>query len=361
MSRDLARFDRGALRFAAIVDGAEERLAPKTANALARFAPDALIALLDNERAGAPARSILAVDHQAPVVASIAEADSSGANALLIGVAPVGGRLGDSWRRWVLDALDRGWPVWSGLHTQLSDDAEFTERAARCGGRLVDLRYVPENLEVSRGRSRHVDAHVVQTVGTDCNVGKMTAAWEITQELRRRGHRAAFVATGQTGILLAGRGVGVDRVPADFVAGVVEQLVCEAARDHDWVVVEGQGALHHPGFSAVTLGILHGAAPRSLILCHELGRNAIRGFEQPVPTLAHAVGMYERAADWIRPARVVGVALNSLNVAESELGVTQGEWMGETEWTASDVVRDGAGALVDALLAVERQREELSR
>ncbi len=194
------------------------------------------------------------------------------------------------------------------------------------------------------------------TVGTDCNVGKMTASLELVGALEARGIRAAFVATGQTGIMIAGRGIAVDAVPADFVAGAAERMVLEAAPDHDVVIVEGQGSLHHPAFSGVTLGLLHGAAPAALVLCHHHGRARMRfggaGVDgPPVPSLVAARDAAETAAAWLRPARVIGVALNTAGAAEVESRRAVADAAATLGVPATDPVRHGAAPLADAIAA----------
>lgn len=350
MNPVLLHVDAEGRRFAALVEGARDPLEPKTAAAVARYRPEQLAALLDAQRAGAAAATVIGVPVQVPVVESLDAAARCGANALLIGLAPVGGRLQAAWRRTVLDALARGWEVWSGLHEELRLDPEFAA-AARTPEQLVDLRRLPGLPPVADRRVLQTQARVVLTVGSDCNVGKMTAAWEITREFVRRGRRACFVATGQTGILLAGWGLAVDRVPADFVAGAAEALVLEAARDAEWVIVEGQGSLLHPGYSAVTLGLLHGALPESLVLCHHAGRSHIRHAGVPIPSAERLVDIYEEAAEWVRPARVRGLALNTAGCDDAGARQNLSAWHRETGLPVAEVVREGAAALVDALEA----------
>jgi uncharacterized NAD-dependent epimerase/dehydratase family protein len=336
-------------RFCALIEGASHPMEPKTAAGLARFRPERLAAVLDPARAGQAAAAVLGVAHAAPVVATLDEAQAAGSNALLLGTAPVGGRLPARWRPWITSAIERGWDVWGGLHDQLHKDAELATLARRHGTALVDLRHVPEDLPVAQRRAEAIDAHVVLTVGSDCNVGKMTAAWALAEELNKRGERAAFVATGQTGILLAGWGLAVDRVPADFVAGAAELLVLEAARRADWVIVEGQGSLIHPGYSGVTLGLLHGSLPRSLVLCHQAGRDRVRHGGNPIPSLERLVSLYEEAAEWIAPARVTGVALNTFGLPPGEARSEIRRAHAETGLPVQDVTVQGAAALVDAL------------
>ena len=339
-------------RFAVLVEGARGPMDAKTATALARYRPECLAALVDPARAGATSRELLGAGGDAPVVAGLDGAQAAGANAVLVGVAPAGGRVPEAWRPLLLEALRRGWDAWSGMHELLADDPDLAAAARTGGGALVDLRRVPEGLPVAAARAAGVRARVVLTVGSDCNVGKMTAAWEIAAALARRGERAAFAATGQTGILIAGWGLAVDRCAADFVAGAAETLVLEAAREADWVIVEGQGSLVHPGFSGVTLGLLHGSVPADLVLCHHAGRATLRHTDGlPVPPLARLAALYEEAAGWLRPARVAAVALNTHGLDAAAARRALEEAAAETGRPAADVFAGGADALADALQA----------
>src|SRR5438132_4721593 len=258
---------------------AEARFTPldaKTAVGVLRYRPEEVAAVVDSTRAGRTAQACVGVGGDVPVLTTLEAAAATGADSLLIGVAPQGGELPAGWRALVLQALERGWDVIAGLHAFLADDPELAAAARRGGARFHDVRRPPASRRVAARRASQVDALVVLTVGSDCNVGKMTAALELQRGLARHGTRATFVATGQTGILVADRGVAIDAVPADFVAGEIEHLVIEAAREAEVVVVEGQGSLQHPGYSGVTLGLLHGAAPVAMVLCHEAGRESVR-------------------------------------------------------------------------------------
>jgi uncharacterized NAD-dependent epimerase/dehydratase family protein len=243
---DVLRVSLAGKRFAALIDGATDAREPKTAAALARYRPDHLAALVHRGWAGKTAAQTLGAGGEAPVVADLEAARSLGANAVLVGIAPVGGALPPAWRADLARVLSWGWDAWSGLHTQLAEDPELRDAAARGGGRIVDLRWVPDDLPVASGLAARSGRRIALTVGSDCNVGKMTAAWEIARALQARGKKAAFVATGQTGILLSEWGLAVDRAPADFIAGAAEVLVLEAAREAEWIIVEGQGSLIHP-------------------------------------------------------------------------------------------------------------------
>ncbi len=309
-------------RLAVLAEGSFNATDAKTAVGVLRYRPEEVVAVIDSTRAGRSAQSCAGVGGEIPVVANLEAAAAFEPNALLLGTAPQGGGLPSSWRAVVAEALMRGWDVLSGLHELLCEDAELATLAAAKGCQLLDVRRAPEGRPLAARRAADVDALVVLTVGSDCNTGKMTTALQLRDQLRNKGANVAFVATGQTGIFVADQGVAIDAVPSDFVAGVVEQLVCEAAREADIVLVEGQGALHHPAYSGVTLALLHGACPDSLVLCHQVGRTHLRisdaGPAPRIKSLSELVRDYERAASWMHPARVVGISLNTMTVNEIE-------------------------------------------
>jgi uncharacterized NAD-dependent epimerase/dehydratase family protein len=359
-------------RLAVLAEGSFSPLDGKTAVGVLRYRPDEVAAVVDATRAGRTAQECAGVGGDIPVVADIAAAARAGADSLLIGIAPQGGELPPAWRAAVRGALERGWDVLSGLHAFLGDDPELVALAAAHGGRLIDVRRPPSGRPVAAARAADVPALVVLTVGSDCNVGKMTAALELRAALVARGVRASFVATGQTGIFVADQGVAIDAIPADFVAGTVEEMVLAAARTPgdagpaEVVIVEGQGGLHHPGYSGVTLSLLHGAAPGALVLCHESGRDRIRpsrrdrsghpirdgggdGREIVIPPLAELVRVYEQAASWVRPAPVVAIALNTLRLDEAAARAAIAQAARETGLPATDPVRFGAGDLAEAV------------
>ncbi|MBI5835732.1 MAG: DUF1611 domain-containing protein [Candidatus Eisenbacteria bacterium] len=336
-------------RFLILADGALGILDAKTAVGALRYLPEEVAAVLDRAHAGRTSGEVLGVPGAAPVVATVAEGLALGANALLVGIAPVGGELPPQWRAWLLEGLAAGMDVWSGLHTFLSDDAQLAAAARRSGARIADLRRVPEMLPVATARAAELLCTVCLTVASDCNSGKMTVALELHRAARRAGMRSRFVATGQTGILLAGSGLAVDRVISDFVAGAAEQLVLEAAEGADVVFVEGQGSLFHPGYSGVTLGLLHGASPGHMVLCHQPTRTATRAGGIRFPGYRGMIEAYEAAAGWVRPARVVAVALNTFDLPGERAREELARARSETGLPAADVVRHGADTLLEAL------------
>jgi len=348
-------------RFLILADGAFGPETSKTAACVIRYVPERVAGVLDSAAAGRTAQDVLGFGGRIPVVGTMAQGLGLGATALLIGIAPRGGRLPDAWRGWIATAMDHGLDIWSGLHTLLGDDPEFAARAAAAGVGIFDLRKPPTDLPVSNGRARLVDALVVLTVGTDCNTGKMTAQLELLRGLGARGIRTRFVPTGQTGILIAGWGIAVDAVAADFIGGAAEQMVVEAAKDAEVVLVEGQGSLIHPGYSGVTLGLLHGSCPAAMILCHKASRRLIGEYHRDsawigIPPLADVVRLYEQAAGWVHPSRVIGVALNTYDLPERAAAAAVERAARETGLPATDPVRFGARPLVEAVARVAAGR-----
>src|SRR2546427_3313714 len=306
------------MKLAILAEGQFTPATAKTAIGVLRYAPFEVVAVVDSTRAGRDAAECVGVGAGVPVVAGVDEAVARGATVLLIGTAAAGGRIPDGYRPQLTRALEHGVEGWNGLHERVFADPDLAAAAERGGAKVRELREPPTDLPIGGHRARREGARVVLTVGSDAAVGKMTASLEIVAALRRTGERAEFVATGQTGIAIAGDGIAVDAVVADFIAGAAEMLVCDAAERADWVVVEGQGSLTHPGFSGVTLGLLHGAAPDGMVLCHEAMRHSVKGYDdrQPLRTLREYVRIYEDAAAWRRPpgyppARVVAGAVNT--------------------------------------------------
>jgi uncharacterized NAD-dependent epimerase/dehydratase family protein len=315
-----------------------------------RYAPFEVVAVVDSTRAGKDAAECVGVGKGVPVVAGVGEAMARGATVLLIGTAAAGGRIPDGYRPALARALERGVEVWNGLHERVLADPGLAAAAKRGGAKVRELREPPADLPIGGHRARREGARVVLTVGSDAAVGKMTASLEIVAALRRAGERAEFVATGQTGIAIAGGGIAVDAVVADFIAGAAELMVCDAAERADWVVVEGQGSLTHPGFSGVTLGLLHGAAPDVMVLCHDANRASVKGFEAeglPIRDLRGCVRIYEEAASWRRPpgyprAPVVAVAINTGGLSEDRAQAEIRSAAHATGLPTADPIREGA-------------------
>ena len=270
----------------------------------------------------------------------------------IVGVATAGGRFPPAWRELLGTCIAKGLDVESGLHEFISDDPELVELASRHGVELRDLRKPPEGLNVPTGANLEVDASIVLTVGSDCAIGKKTVAVELDLEARRRGLPSVFVPTGQTGIAIAGWGIAVDAVVADFLAGAAERLVVEGAeRGGKLLFVEGQGSLVHPMYSGVTLGLVHGSAPHLFVLCHVPGSTEIEGCPgHPIPPLQELIELHERIALPRRRAKVACIALNTGRLDESAAQGAISCTEAETGLPADDPVRFGSGKLLDSIL-----------
>ena len=316
----------------------------KTARGVIRYGADPVVAILDSEHAGEIYEGI-------PIVGRVADALCFGPTTALVGVAPTGGRLPEIWRDILKHAISQGLDVEAGMHQFLSDDPELAEHARRHKVELRDLRRSPADLTVTTGANLTHGATVVLTVGSDCAVGKMTVSLELDREARARGIASVFVPTGQTGIAIAGWGIAVDAVVADFIAGAAERLVVEGAARGDLQWIEGQGSLIHPQYSGVTLGLYHGSAPHALVLCHVAGETHLEGLpEHPIPPLPQLVELHERSALPARPAKVAAVALNTWKLDEEAARRAIAEAEAATGLVSDDVVRFGPGRLVDAVL-----------
>jgi uncharacterized NAD-dependent epimerase/dehydratase family protein len=322
----------------------------KTANGIIRYADYEVAAVLDRDRAGERVADHIAGVADAPVVSSFADVPSD-VDALIVGIAPIGGGFDESWRPDVRAAIEAGCDVVSGLHYFLSDDEEFAALAAEHSVELRDVREPHDDLAVAGGRSADVDADVVLTVGTDCSVGKMTATMEIVEAAREAGVDACAIPTGQTGIMIEGWGNPVDRVVADFTAGAVEEMILEKGDEHDLLVVEGQGSIVHPAYSAVTCGILHGAMADKLVFCHAAGREAIHGYEDTaLPPIAEYVDLYESLSAPVHEAEVVAGALNTVDVDDDAAARDAVAAFGDAlDAPATDLIRFGAAEVVEAI------------
>lgn len=280
---------------------------------------------------------------------TIAQAVAAGAKTLVIGVANRGGVISDDWIAILRDALAQGMDIAAGLHNQLADVPELKADAERLGRRLHDVRHPTQKFDVAAGIKR--SGKRLLPVGTDCSCGKMYTALAIEKELHARGVKADFRATGQTGILITGRGVPVDAVVADFISGAVEWLSPDNDDDH-WDVVEGQGSLFHASFAGVTTGLIHGAQPDALVLCHEPTRTHMRGLPDfPIPDLNECMEATLRVARLTNPnAEFIGVAVNT-----SKLGQKEAEdYLKQTEHDLGlvtvDPMRDGVARIVDQMI-----------
>jgi uncharacterized NAD-dependent epimerase/dehydratase family protein len=342
-------------RIAILAEGAFEWHYGKTATGVIRYGKDTVVAVIDSTRAGQDVSQALdaPLGKGIPVVRDIHEALTYRPDSLLIGIAPMGGALPEAWRWQLLTAIDAGLDIISGLHFFISDDEELRTAAGKRSVTIWDVRRPPDKNRVAQFIPHRPGSYTILMVGSDCAVGKMTVALELDREARNRGLNSAFVATGQTGIMISGNGLPVDRIISDFVAGMVEEMVIDFTNKHDWVFVEGQGALNHPGYSPVTLGLIHGSMPEAMIFCHKAGTTEIEGYNHCLfPSLNRMIQLNEDTVSWVRPQRpckVVGLALMTLHLSEQDASDALKQAEDETGLPATDVLRLGSGVLMDAL------------
>ena len=280
---------------------------------------------------------------------SIAQAVAAGAKTLVVGVANRGGIISDGWIEILRDALAQGMDIAAGLHNKLADVPDLKADADRLGRRLFDVRHPTQTFDVATGAKRR--GKRLLPVGTDCSCGKMYTALAIEKELRSRGVNADFRATGQTGMLVTGRGVCVDAVVADFISGAVEWLSPDNDDDH-WDVVEGQGSLFHPSFAGVTTGLIHGAQPDALVLCHEPTRTHMRGLPHfPIPDLKECMDANLGVAYLTNPnAQFIGVAVNTSKLGEQEADAYLKQTEEKLGLVTVDPLRDGVARIVDQMI-----------
>jgi uncharacterized NAD-dependent epimerase/dehydratase family protein len=333
----------------------------KTAHGVIRYGSDETVAVIDASLAGKRVRDAVPyLQCDAPIVSGVVQALQYAPTSLLIGTAPKGGKLPPAWRAHVLAAIEAGLEIVNGLHDMFADDPEFAAAARKHRARIWDVRKPPD-VPLFTGEVYGVRAPIALAVGNDCAVGKMTVMLELARAANERGRRAEFVATGQTGIMIAGWGIAIDRVISDFATGATEQIVLEAARrGPEFILVEGQGGINHPAYAPVTLSLLYGAAPDALVLVVDPKRTRIDVFETPTLSYRQLIRAYEALCATVKPAKVVGIALNTHGLTDQRAREEIERARTETHLPADDVVRFGPHALWDAIEPRLQKTEPLS-
>ena len=328
----------------------------KTATGVIRYGRDDIVAILDSTMVGRNVNESLP-GHDIPFVGRLSDVldGPKRPDGLLLGIAPTGGKLPAAWRSIILEAIDAGLDIHSGLHQFLGDDPEFAAAAARSGSRLIDYRRPPDRMETTLGRRHLPGKRVILTVGTDSAIGKMSVALELVAAGRRDGAAAVMVPTGQSGMMIEGWGAAVDRLISDFTNGTVEWLVEQGEARGDWVFIEGQGSIDHPAYSAVTIGLIHGGTPHAMVLVHKPGLaehdfDHLPGVSFPIAPLVPFIEMHERIAGMIAPSKVVAIALNtSLYPDDEEARALIASIGKETGLPTDDIIRFGADGLWTAV------------
>ncbi|PSL18629.1 N-acetyltransferase DgcN [Shimia abyssi] len=282
---------------------------------------------------------------------SLVEAREAGAKTLVIGVANRGGVISQEWKKVLVMALEEGFDLASGLHNLLRDEPDLVAVAEATGRTLHDVRVPEVDYPIANGKTR--TGKRCLAVGTDCFVGKMYTALCMDAEMRERGMKSTFRATGQTGILVTGDGVPLDAVIADFMAGSVEWLTPDNDADH-WDHIEGQGSLFHVSYSGVTMALIHGGQPDALVLAHEPTRTHMRGLpEYDLPSLEELRDVALPLARRANPAcQIIGISVNTQHMGEDDAKAYLAELEARMDLPATDPFRFGAGKLVDALAAL---------
>lgn len=336
-------------RYAILAEESFHYLLSKTGNAVIRYRPEEVECVIDSMSAGKTVSDILGYGGDIPVVATLDEALHYSPDTLLLGAATPGGVLPDLWRSVISRAIRNKLNIVSGLHMFVSDDREFSDLAKKYGVEIRDLRKPPSSLTVSKGSWLSRKIPVILTVGTDCDTGKMTTAWEIKNLLEKKGKHVAFVGTGQTGILLGELGVAVDAIVSDFVPGVIEREIDKAVVDHDFVIVEGQGAITHYAYSGVTLGLLHGTMPDFMILCHVPRREVFYLFDYPITPFEEIIDLYLSLLHPFKKSEFVGISLLTHEMSEREARQTMEDYENRYRIPTTDPIRFGVDRIVDRI------------
>jgi uncharacterized NAD-dependent epimerase/dehydratase family protein len=343
-----------------LVEGGFDVLEAKTAMGVIKYSDKFnILSLIDSFNSGKTCYDVVGFGENIPIFASFNEALIEArklnikVDSLMLGTAPMGGVLSLSWREIIITAMKEGLDIINPLHKMFNEDEEFKKISIENNVSIWDVRKPAFNKKVANTSSYTVNANVILTVGTDCNVGKMTTALEINKSLKMRGRNSVFVATGQTGILIEGWGTAVDEVISDFCAGSAEDLVLEASKiaseKNDFIIVEGQGSLVHPGYSGMTLSLLHGCGSDALILCHNASRKKIRRYEVPIPSFNEYILIHEVITKNLKKSPVIAISLNTYGLTEEEALLEIEKVIFETGLPATDPVRFGADVIVNAV------------
>ncbi len=325
----------------------------KTGLALLRYSEAEIVAVVDEDSPGGSLSGLtgMSFPQEIPVVGSVRDSFRVRPDVLAIGIAPTGGRLPDPWLEEIREAVQHGLCIQNGLHTRLNEDP-IIRQALKPGQWVWDMRQEPPGLEVGTGAARALKCRRVLFVGTDMNVGKMTAAIELDRSARRRGYRSKFIATGQTGMMISGDGVALDGVRVDYATGAIEAQVMRHGPENEYVFIEGQGSLLNPA-STATLPLIRGSQPTHLVLVHRARMTHLKSFPHvQVPPLSEVVRLNEavaRAGGAFSPAPVVGIALNSWGLSDAEAAEECAKIREETGLPCVDAVRHGGETLLDAI------------
>ena len=336
-----------------IVILAEKRLGhltSKMANGVIRYLNKEVVAIIDSRNAGKTVQEVLKFGGDIPIYSSLEEAISHNPNTLLIGVSQKGGKFPAEWYSLVITAIQNRLHIISGLHDYINDIAEFKVLADKYHIRLTDLRQVKKTGLIARGIAKKFKSKIVLTVGTHGNVGKMTATIEIVKQMQKAGKSADWVATGQIGMLIKGKGIAVDTVKGDFISGAVETAVANVDGSFEYIFVEGQGSIQHLGYSSVALGLMHGCLPDAMILCHR-SDVGISDYGVDTENLKRMIDLNESMLSFVKPSKVIAIAVNTYHMSDNKAIAYLEEIQQKTGLPAADPIRFGAEKLSDQLVS----------
>jgi len=332
-------------RYAILAIGAFDYIYSKTGNMLIRYRPGEVVAVIDPEQAGKTANQVLGWGGNIPCVNSFNDAKDFSPTHLVIGSAPPGGVLDDADRKEIREAIQNGCHIISGMHVFLNDDPELFGLAEKNNAVLTDLRKPPFPPNFPMGTWKDRAFPVLQVVGSDCDTGKMTTAWEITESLKKRSRKVEFIGTGQTGILLSGKGIPIDAVVSDFMAGEIEYCLDQLPKNTELAVVEGQGALNNMDYSGVTLGLLHGSMPDFMVFTHEPGRN-LDVSDHPIPDLKELMNIHLDLLNPFKESRFLGINFLTLKMDDEVAVQTCSNAHEQYNLPVTDLVRFGGEELI---------------
>ena len=326
--------------------GAFDYISNKTGNMLIRYRPQEVCCVIDPDKSGQTAQDILGYGGKIPVVSNFYEAQDYSPIAMVIGSSSQGGRINEVYRKEIIAAIKYGCNIYNGMHQFLNNDPELATLAKKETVTINDIRCPPDPPHFPKGSWKKRKAKVMLIVGTDCNTGKMTTGWEITERLKKRGKNVQFVGTGQTGIMLAGNGVPVDAVVADFMAGEIEHAVDAVNDQADLIIVEGQGSLTNMYYAGVTLGLMHGAMPDYMIMTDEPGR-AVDVSNNKMVSIGDVMELHLSLMKYFKPSQFLGINLLTYKMNE-ELALKEIKKIGaKHQLPTTDLVRFGDNKLID--------------
>ena len=328
--------------------GAFNYIKNKTGNMLIRYRTEEVVAVLDRTKSGITAYDELGYGENIPVLDNFDDCIDFKPDTLVIGNASQGGFISDEYRVEVIKAIEFGCDIISGMHHFINDDEEFVQLAERFNVSLFDLRRPPDPPNFPKGSWHKRKIPVLLIVGTDCDTGKMTTAWEVSERLKSKDRKVEFIGTGQTGILLSGAGVPIDAVKADFMAGEIENMIDKVPDDTELIIVEGQGALTNQYYAGVTLGLLHGAMPDYMLMTHDPARD-LDVTDYPMASMKLVMDMHLDLMGNFKESKFIGINLLTFALSDEEAKKEIDKVKNEYGMPTTDLIRYGSNELIESI------------